>query len=112
MNVPQIKVLRKFLRINYLEYEYRFPFDKKYWKYSARWRLLHTKKSKKSSCTTTENSLNLYSQMLITTRYQIEVEIATTQRTKSWAHSSVGRVLESHSRGREFDSPWVHNSRF
>ena len=26
----------------------------------------------------------------------------------SWGHSSVGRALESHSRGRGFESPWLH----
>ena len=25
-----------------------------------------------------------------------------------WGHSSVGRALEWHSRGREFNSPWLH----
>src|SRR5262249_23218291 len=25
-----------------------------------------------------------------------------------WGHSSVGRALEWHSRGRGFDSPWLH----
>src|SRR5437764_4467386 len=26
-----------------------------------------------------------------------------------WGHSSVGRALEWHSRGRGFDSPWLHH---
>ena len=38
--------------------------------------------------------------------------LATTVRRPSppWGHSSVGRALEWHSRGRGFDSPWLHHS--
>src|SRR5436305_837858 len=31
-------------------------------------------------------------------------------RVDLWGHSSVGRALEWHSRGRGFDSPWLHQS--
>jgi hypothetical protein len=31
-----------------------------------------------------------------------------SQRRAKWGHSSVGRALEWHSRGRGFDSPWLH----
>ena len=35
---------------------------------------------------------------------------ASQRRGSAWGHSSVGRALEWHSRGRRFDSAWLHQS--
>lgn len=31
---------------------------------------------------------------------------------RHWGHSSVGRALQWHCRGQEFDPPWLHHSNF
>jgi len=36
------------------------------------------------------------------------VSVIDNLETLEGAHSSAGRALEWHSRGQEFDSPWVH----